>query len=255
MIQIKNITLGKDQPKIALPLMIKSINELEDQLAEFKRSEEYFEIIEWRVDFINNLTDYVTLIAIAARIQFTFPSKLLLFTCRTSDEGGFAKLDNDSYFELNKQMILSKKIDLVDIEFNRLDEKTDDFMSWIHSQNVHSILSIHNFQKMLSQDELCKLYEAMQQKDASIIKIAMMANNTQDLLTLLHSAHEINIDSNSKKLMAMIAMGQFGKLSRICGELFGSCLTFGTLKKASAAGQIEIHTLKKMLKILAIEAE
>ncbi|MBF1344879.1 MAG: type I 3-dehydroquinate dehydratase, partial [Megasphaera micronuciformis] len=37
---------------------------------------------------------------------------------------------------------------------------------------------------------------------------------------------------------------------RISGEVFGSALTFGSAKKASAPGQIEVTVLQKILETL-----
>jgi len=45
-------------------------------------------------------------------------------------------------------------------------------------------------------------------------------------------------------------MGGQGSISRIAGEAFGSALTFGAAKKASAPGQIPIKNLKTVLTIL-----
>ena len=45
-------------------------------------------------------------------------------------------------------------------------------------------------------------------------------------------------------------MGKLGVISRISGELFGSALTFGSAKKASAPGQLEVTALQQILQIL-----
>ena len=39
-------------------------------------------------------------------------------------------------------------------------------------------------------------------------------------------------------------------ISRISGEIFGSALTFGSAKKASAPGQLEVTTLQQILRAL-----
>ena len=50
-----------------------------------------------------------------------------------------------------------------------------------------------------------------------------------------------------------MAMGDLGKVTRISGEVFGSCLTFGTVGDASAPGQIESTNLKGILKTLKLD--
>lgn len=52
---------------------------------------------------------------------------------------------------------------------------------------------------------------------------------------------------HSNKPMITMSMGQSGMLSRICGELTGSCVTFASGKQASAPGQIKADELKKVL--------
>ena len=47
-----------------------------------------------------------------------------------------------------------------------------------------------------------------------------------------------------------MAMAGTGLISRVWGEIFGSCLTFGLAGQASAPGQIDARELKCVLDIL-----
>lgn len=47
-----------------------------------------------------------------------------------------------------------------------------------------------------------------------------------------------------------MSMGKLGRLSRMMGEYFGSCMTFATAKDASAPGQVPLDDLKKVLEVL-----
>ncbi|MBQ1490592.1 MAG: type I 3-dehydroquinate dehydratase, partial [Blautia sp.] len=44
-----------------------------------------------------------------------------------------------------------------------------------------------------------------------------------------------------------MAMGEMGQESRIYGERYGSCLTFGTVGASSAPGQLPVGELKEKL--------
>ena len=44
-----------------------------------------------------------------------------------------------------------------------------------------------------------------------------------------------------------MAMGSLGAITRAAGAVFGNAMTFGAAGKASAPGQIEVHTLKTIL--------
>ncbi|WP_414626409.1 type I 3-dehydroquinate dehydratase [Lactobacillus delbrueckii] len=41
-----------------------------------------------------------------------------------------------------------------------------------------------------------------------------------------------------------MAMADLGKVSRIAGQVFGSCLSFGAVGKTSAPGQLSIEDLR-----------
>ncbi len=52
-----------------------------------------------------------------------------------------------------------------------------------------------------------------------------------------------------------MAMGRMGLLSRISGQIFGSCITFGTLGKASAPGQLPMAEVAAILDRIAESLE
>ena len=47
--------------------------------------------------------------------------------------------------------------------------------------------------------------------------------------------------------MITMSMGSLGGISRISGETFGSCVTFGAHEKPSAPGQFAMKELRQML--------
>ena len=44
-----------------------------------------------------------------------------------------------------------------------------------------------------------------------------------------------------------MSMGELGQMTRTCGNVFGNCLTFGTLGQASAPGQVDVNLLQQLL--------
>ena len=50
--------------------------------------------------------------------------------------------------------------------------------------------------------------------------------------------------------MITMSMKKMGLISRIAGEITGSCMTFGTAGEASAPGQIDAEQLKQVLDLL-----
>ena len=47
-----------------------------------------------------------------------------------------------------------------------------------------------------------------------------------------------------------MSMAGTGLISRLCGEVFGSALTFGAVGKASAPGQMNAEDLNKILTLI-----
>ena len=79
-------------------------------------------------------------------------------------------------------------------------------------------------------------------------KIAVMPHSKKDVLTLLAATAEA-----SERLTVPVitmSMGGQGLVSRLSGEVFGSCLTFGALRSASAPGQIDAEDLKRVLEVI-----
>ena len=89
----------------------------------------------------------------------------------------------------------------------------------------------------------------MQECGADLLKLAAMPKNPGDVLTLLSATWEMKEKYAGQPLITM-SMGGTGLVSRLAGEVFGSALTFGSAKKASAPGQLEVIALRQILQAL-----
>ena len=69
-----------------------------------------------------------------------------------------------------------------------------------------------------------------------------------DVITLLDATQEA--DASIDKPIVTMAMGRMGLISRLCGEAFGSALTFGSVGAASAPGQINAEDLREILALI-----
>ena len=85
--------------------------------------------------------------------------------------------------------------------------------------------------------------------NADIPKIAVMPQNRKDVLTLLAATEEMATNYADRPIITM-SMAGTGLISRLSGEVFGSCLTFGTAGNISAPGQIDALKLRSVLHIL-----
>ncbi|MGO4972424.1 type I 3-dehydroquinate dehydratase [[Clostridium] aminophilum] len=75
-----------------------------------------------------------------------------------------------------------------------------------------------------------------------------MRKNTAPLKNLLSATEEMK--NYADRPIITMSMSAAGVISRLCGGVFGSAMTFGTVGAASAPGQIPVKQLKESMKIL-----
>ena len=122
-------------------------------------------------------------------------------------------------------------------------------VKFAHENGVKVIMSNHDFFKTPSKEEIISRLCAMQEKGADIPKIAVMPQSKKDVLTLLSATNEM-VEEHADRPIITMSMAATGVISRVCGEVFGSALTFGAVGKASAPGQMGAGELKEMLTTL-----
>lgn len=71
----------------------------------------------------------------------------------------------------------------------------------------------------------------------------------KDVLTLLEATREMAEEHADRPIITM-SMAGTGLISRLCGEVFGSALTFGAVGKASAPGQMNASDLREILTLI-----
>ena len=76
-----------------------------------------------------------------------------------------------------------------------------------------------------------------------------MPQSKRDVLALLAATEEMVTEYADRPVITM-SMAQTGIISRLCGEVFGSSMTFGAAKKASAPGQMGVEDLSVVLNLL-----
>lgn len=249
-VKIKNVEIGKDAPKILVPIMPKNLQAIENAVAALKGVE--LDIIEWRVDHFDepNNAQQVQQAAQLIRQQITqeIGDVPLLFTFRTAKEGGEKDISTQDYVALNLAMIESGLVDAVDVELFTGDEHVKTIIAAAHAKGIKVIASSHDFEKTPSKEEMISRLRKMQALGADIPKIAVMPQNKSDVLTLLAATLEMHEQYANRPIITM-SMGAMGGISRVSGETFGSAATFGAAGKTSAPGQFEVTNLRTVLDI------
>ena len=242
-IKIKNVEIGKGIPKICIPLTGKNREEIIEEMEIVKKSNP--DLIEWRVDFFEESDNPEKVCEMLGTINDSFKQIPVLFTFRTKEEGGEKSIMPKDYVKLLKEVSGRRLADIVDVQVFWYGEKSEDFIKELKETGAVVLASSHHFEGTPSAREMSDALCTMENKGADIVKLAVMPQSGKDVCALLEATMERKEHSN--KPMITMSMGQSGMLSRICGELTGSCVTFASGKQASAPGQIKADELKRVL--------
>ena len=171
-VKVRNIEIGSGVPKICVPIVGVTKDEI---IAEAKTFDSIpVDVVEWRVDWFEGVFEFDKVEDVLKDLREALGETPILFTFRTSKEGGEKAIEAEPYKELN---IAAAKTGL-----------------------------------------LCA---------------------TEEMYT-----------EHADRPIITMSMAGTGLISRLCGEVFGSALTFGAAKKASAPGQAAVNDLNNMLQFL-----
>ncbi len=145
----------------------------------------------------------------------------------------------------------SNNTDLIEWRIDFFDQVEDAEKLVETAKKLRQVMSNHDFDKTPATSELERRLTLIKTFGADIAKIAVMPNSARDVLNLLLATDNMKYKLNCP--LITMAMGDLGKVTRISGEVFGSCLTFGTVGNASAPGQIESTNLKGILNTLKLD--
>ncbi|AHV95809.1 type I 3-dehydroquinate dehydratase [Paenibacillus sabinae] len=246
-VTVKQVIIGEDEPKICVPLVGLTADELKEEAEALKSLD--CDVVEWRVDFFEQAEDIEAVKAALAGIRSVIPDLPLLFTFRSAREGGEKEISPEQYAALNQAIAGTGLVDLIDVELFTGEETVKALISEAHKQGVFVIVSNHDFDKTPDKEEIISRLRKAQELGGDIPKIAVMPNHPLDVLTLLEATHIMKEKYADRPVITM-SMSGIGVISRLSGEVFGSALTFGAAKKASAPGQIAVSELRQVLSLL-----
>lgn len=231
---LKNIDLGNGIPKICVPVMEKSRQDIIDGFIESAKCEA--ELIEWRLDAFDSIEDSAKVLSVLDEVAEIAEEKVLLVTIRSSKEGGLSDLTEDKLEELLLKIADSEKADLIDVEYFE-HSSIEEFLKKLHEKGAKVVTSYHNFDETPDTDLMSNMLFEMKHGGADVVKIAVMPKNAVDVLALLKVTNDFYEENIDTPIISM-SMGSLGAISRMTGELFGSAVTFASLNKSSAPGQL-----------------
>lgn len=272
-VKVRNMIVGEGMPKICAPIAEMTKERIIESAEQIKTMP--VDLVEWRADWYKDVMtdekrpDTEKVVEVLKDLRETLGEIPLLVTLRTAGEGGERTVGAEAYVAFYQNVISSGYADLIDVELYAGAGDMDDMskakqpgqnettlfdavrviLEYAHTHDVKVIVSNHDFDKTPTKEEIIIRLRKMQELGADIAKIAVMPGNKKDVLTLLAATEEMNCHYRETPVAA-IAMGKEGVLSRLCGEVFGSAITFGTAGRISAPGQIDVRNLKEILENL-----
>jgi len=246
-VQVRDVVLGSGAPKICVPLVGVTKEDLLKEVANLKTLD--FDLVEWRVDFFEYVEDNSAVEEMAVILRQELGDIPILFTFRSKKEGGERELAEELYFALIHHMIKTKIIDLVDVELFMTEASVKEAVQLANELGIKVVMCNHDFDKTPTGEEIVKRLRLMQEFGADICKIALMPQSTDDVLTVLQATNEMHKKYADRPIVTM-SMGGMGMISRLSGEIFGSAMTFGAATKASAPGQVPVGELRGVLDLI-----
>ena len=244
--EIKGKTIGTGKPLLCVPVMESNKEEIIDELRTLAKSEA--DVVEWRIDVFADYKNYNAVREVFAAAAECMKEKIFLYTFRTKKQGGMGELTSDELSDLHDLAAEAGCVDLLDLEFFE-EEHPARKIRKLHKQGLKVIASHHDFYETPDREVMKMLLEQMCAGGADIVKLAVMPQNKRDVLTLLSATEEMVTDYADRPIITM-SMAGTGVISRLCGEVFGSSMTFGAAKKASAPGQMGVEDLSTVLGLL-----
>jgi 3-dehydroquinate dehydratase-1 len=198
------------------------------------------DIVELRVDMFDSLApEHVEKVFRIAREKFGKP---VIATVRGSKEGGRKEIqDRPAMYRF-----VIPFSDAVDVEI-LADDVMKQTKDLCRDKGRLLIGSYHNFESTPSDNFLEQLIATGIRNGADVVKIAVTAMEEDDFIRLML----LTMRFKSQGVIT-IAMGDKGLPSRIFSPLFGSLITYGSINKPSAPGQlsaVQIMDIFKKLKI------
>lgn len=243
--KIRNLDLNSGKPAVCVPVTEKDSAGIIEHIGELS---EAADLIEWRIDYFEDVFSLEKINAVIKKARDAAKNTPLLCTIRTDLEGGNFPVKSLDYRETIKGIAETGCADLIDIEYDTLGDDKG-LIGEVENCGVKTVLSHHDFNCTPDTKTMYDYLISMKDAGVDIVKLAVMPKEPSDVLRLLQVTNDFHKNFPEVPLITM-SMGSIGTISRLCGQTFGSCVTFGADREASAPGQIDFEELKEIVRIL-----
>ncbi|GEK28954.1 type I 3-dehydroquinate dehydratase [Furfurilactobacillus siliginis] len=228
--------------RLIVSLMIKNVDDVAPLATVWQRVKP--DLLEWRIDQLADQSRHNVLVTGKA-LREQAGNIPIIATIRTATEGGPFAAGDASYQKIYTALLESHLIDFVDIEASQTPMNIKILLANAKAFNVATIISHHDFQKTPAEGEIIQQLADMASYQPAIVKAAYMPAQPTDVLTVLQATAKANTIL-APQLLTM-TMGDFGKMSRVIGDQFGSVASFVTMNDTqSAPGQLDIDIVRNL---------
>ena len=200
--------------------------------------------LEIRYDFFNE-KDWPGL---SARVRKIAPHAMQIGTIRLARDGGkYPDRLAHSRLPLWSEILKAPEVpEWLDLEHDCL-QALHDLKNLADLRKTRIIVSQHNFLRIPNQPELADFARDCLRLKADGLKIAAMSNSDTDCERLYKFAMEFASDF---ELFAAFGMGETGIASRVWSLKVGANLTYASIGKAQAPGQVDVARMERAFKEL-----
>lgn len=207
------------------------------------------DLLEWRVDFFRAIADTPAVLAAAHALREAVGQLPILFTRRSIREGGQPiPLDEPGVAELYEAVAASGTVQWLDWELSADAALRARVQAAARAAGLQVVMSCHDFARTPAPADMLATLQAMEAAGADVAKLAVMPQSMDDVHALLgvtlQAAQTLPVP------VVTMAMGGLGAVTRLCGGVFGSALTFAVGSAASAPGQMPIADVRAALAVL-----
>ena len=245
MLTLRGLTFDAAAPRIIVPLFARSLGALR-LLAAAADADPTAEVVELRLDPLPEV-DFSAALALVRSLT----DKPLIVTIRTKAEGGELALTPDTYAAHCRALLAQGGVDALDIEWKACGPHRDALRSAARAAGAAALYSEHHFDGTPATDAMADTLVGMADAGADIAKLAVMPQCRTDVLELLAATAEMT-DLHPETPVITMSMGALGGVSRLCGEAFGSAMTFANPGTASAPGQVGLDVVNAVLDSLRL---
>ncbi len=241
-VRLRDVAVGEGRVKIAASLCSPTPEGLLEEAGRVAAAG--VDIAEWRADHLLSARPEAPLRELPAALRDRLGTTPLLLTVRSAEEGGEVILDDAAYATAVSALLDDGAGDAVDLELAR-GSVLPRLIDRARGTGARVLVSSHDVTGTPPAAEMTDRLAVMAATGADVVKIAVTARDPLDVIALLEAT--CTADQELDVPVVTMAMGPVGLVSRLCGEVFGSALTFGSVDRASAPGQIDVARLRDVV--------